>query len=170
MQVLTTAPELYGRWSVAPMLGVRQEDGSIDNRVGGISLTACQVMEQSEKQQAAWNFIKWWMSEDTQIEYGNEIEATMGIEARWNSANKNAFENLPWDEDDIKVIQGMMGKAVEQPIVLGGYFTTRHLVNAWNRVYLSNEEPRDSLEEAVKDINKELRTKHEEYGVGEYED
>lgn len=170
MQVLTQAPELYGRWSIAPMLGVEQEDGTIDNRVGGISLTACQVMSQSEKQQAAWNFIKWWMSEETQIEYGNEIEATMGIEARWNSANKNAFENLPWDEEDIQVIEEMMGKAVEQPIVLGGYFTTRHLVNAWNRVYLSNQEPRDSLEEAVKDINKELRTKHEEYGVGEYED
>lgn len=170
MQVLTQAPELYGRWSVAPMLGVRTEDGEIDNRVGGISLTACQVMEQSEKQEAAWNFIKWWMSEDTQIEYGNEIEATMGIEARWNSANKNAFENLPWDEEDIEVIQEMMSKSVEQPIVLGGYFTTRHLVNAWNRVYLSNQEPRDSLEEAVKDINKELRVKHEEYGVGEYED
>ena len=94
----------------------------------------------------------------------------MGVEARWNSANKNAFEELPWDENDIQVIKKMMDKAVEQPIVLGGYFTTRHLVNAWNRVYLNNVEPRDSLEEAVKDINKELRTKHEEYGVGDYED
>lgn len=182
MQVLTQAPELYGRWSVAPMLGnyktdskgnvITDENGNpeIDNRVGGISLTACQIMSQSEKQEAAWNFINWWTSDDIQIEYGQEIEATMGIEARWNSANKNAFEQLPWDENDIQVIKKMMDKAVEQPIVLGGYFTTRHLVNAWNRVYLSNEEPRDSLEEAVKDINKELRTKHEEYGVGEYED
>ena len=182
MQVLTQAPELYGRWSVAPMLGnyevdkdgnvVLDENGNekIDNRVGGISLTACQIMSQSEKKEAAWDFINWWMSNDTQIEYGQEIEATMGIEARWNSANKNAFEQLPWDEEDIQVIKGMMDNAVEQPIVLGGYFTTRHLVNAWNRVYLSNEEPRDSLEEAVKDINKELRTKHEEYGVGDYED
>lgn len=182
MQVLTQAPELYGRWAIAPMLGNPEKDNNgnpvydengnqkIDNRVGGISLTACQIMSQSEKQDAAWDFINWWMSDDTQIEYGQEIEATMGIEARWNSANKNAFEQLPWDEDDIKIIKEMMGNAVEQPIVLGGYFTTRHLVNAWNRVYLNNQEPRDSLEEAVKDINKELRTKHEEYGVGEYDD
>lgn len=93
----------------------------------------------------------------------------MGIEARWNTANVNAFEALPWDQEDIEIIENQMAGAEEQPIVLGGYFTTRHLVNAWNRVYLSNENPRDALEEAVKDINAEIRTKHEEYGFV-YED
>ena len=51
------------------------------------------------------------------------------------------------------------------PIVLGGYFTGRHIVNAWNRVVMSNVLVRDSLEKAVKDINRELRQKQEEYGI-----
>lgn len=175
MQVLTQAPELYGRWGIAPMLGTGtgeyDENGEeiIDNRVGGASLTACQIMSQTEKEQESWEFLKWWMSEETQISFGREIEATMGIEARWNTANVNAFEALPWDQEDIEIIENQMAGAEEQPIVLGGYFTTRHLVNAWNRVYLSNENPRDALEEAVKDINAEIRTKHEEYGFV-YED
>lgn len=173
MQILTQAPELYGRWSIAPMIGsyVEDEDGNevLENRVTGISLTACQIMSQSEKQEASWEFLKWWMSEKTQIAYGQDIEATMGVTARWNTANMNAFKQLPWNEDDIEIISDAISTAIEQPIVLGGYFTTRHLVNAWNRVYMNNENPRDALELAVKDINKELRNKHEEYGFS-YDD
>lgn len=164
MKFLNAAPELFGRWGIAPMLGTRREDGSIDRSVGGISTTAGVIMEQSEKKEAAWKFLSWWMSTDTQIQFGREVEAILGTEARWNTANVEAFESLPWDQDDLAIIREQMSLAQEQPIVLGGYFTTRHLVNAWNRVVLSNENPRDAIEEAVKDINKELRNKHEEYG------
>ncbi len=171
MQILTQAPELYGRWGIAPMIGTGTgkigEDGleEVDNRVGGVSTTACQIMSQAEdKKDEAWEFIKWWMDSDTQQSFGREIEATMGIEARWNTANVQAFDNLPWDAKDLEIIKDQMSIAEEQPIILGGYMTTRHLVNAWNRVYLQNQNPRDALEEAYKDVDKEIRTKHEEYG------
>lgn len=174
MQLLTQAPELYGRWGVAPMIGTGtgeyDEEGNeiIDNRVGGLTTTTCTIMEQADNPDAAWEYLKWWMSEETQIKFGREIEATMGITARWASANVNAFNALPWGED-IEVINEMMSKAEEQPVVLGGYMTARHLVNAWNRVYMQNQNPRDSLEESVKEINKEIRTKRIEYGF-KYED
>ena len=164
MQILTQAPELYGRWALAPMIGSYNENGDLENRVSGISISACMIMSQSKKQKQSWEFLKWWMDEETQVAYGQDIEATMGVTARWNTANLNAFQKLPWGEDDIEVITDSISTAIEQPIVLGGYFTTRHLYNAWNRVYMNNENPRDALEEAVKDINKELRNKHEEYG------
>lgn len=164
MKFLNAAPELYGRWGIAPMLGTEEEDGTINRSVGGISTTAGVIMQQSEKQEQAWEFLKWWMSAETQIKFGREVEAALGTEARWNTANVEAFESLPWDQEDLKIIKEQMSVAQEQPIVLGGYFTTRHLVNAWNRVVLGNQNPRDALEEAVVEINKELRTKHEEYG------
>ena len=47
----------------------------------------------------------------------------------------------------------------------GGYFTGRHIINAWNRVVINNENARDALEKAVKDINKELKNKREEFGL-----
>ena len=47
----------------------------------------------------------------------------------------------------------------------GGYFTSRHLINAWNRVCVNNENARDALEEAVKDINTELINKRREFGL-----
>ncbi len=167
IQLQEAAPELYGRWEIAPMLGTLREDGTIDRSMGGISTTSCMIMSQAEKEghaEAAWEFLSWWMDYETQIKYGRELEATIGSSARWATANIDAFESLPWDADHLKIIKNQMAEANEQPIVLGGYFTTRHLVNAWNRVYMQNQNPRDALEEAVKEINKEIRNKHEEYG------
>lgn len=63
-----------------------------------------------------------------------------------------------------------MGKAVEQPIVLGGYFTTRHLVNAWNRVYLSNEEPRDHWKKQLKILTKSFVLNMRSMVLASYED
>lgn len=167
IQLQEAAPELYGRWEIAPMLGTLREDGTIDRSMGGISTTSCMIMSQAEKEghaEAAWKFLSWWMDYETQIKYGRELEATIGTSARWATANIDAFESLPWDETHLQIIKNQMAEANEQPIVLGGYFTTRHLVNAWNRVYMQNQNPRDALEEAVKEINKEIRNKHEEYG------
>ena len=51
-------------------------------------------------------------------------------------------------------------------MVLGGYYTTRYIGNAFNSVVVSgNLTVRDALEEAVEAINKELETKQIEYGV-----
>lgn len=175
MQVLTQAPDLYGRWGIIPMIGTGtgeyDEDGNeiIDNRVGGLTSTTCAMMEQSENKEAAWEFLKWWMCEETQIKFGSEIEATMGVTARWASANIEAFKSLPWEEGDVEVIEEMLSKAEEQPVVLGGYMTARHLVNAWNRVYMQGQNPRDALEESVKEINKEIKAKRIEYGFS-YDD
>ncbi|NMA83971.1 MAG: extracellular solute-binding protein, partial [Epulopiscium sp.] len=164
VQMSTSAPELYGRWDIAPIPGTVRKDGTVDRSVGSIAAQAGVIMEQSTHKEEAWEFLKWWTSEETQTRYGRELEALLGVEARWNTANKNAFENLPWDKNHLSVIKNQLDEAKEQPIVLGGYFTTRHIENAWNRVVLGNENVRDSLEQAVKDINKELRSKQEEYG------
>ena len=64
-----------------------------------------------------------------------------------------------------RVIRAQMDAAEEQLIVPGGYFTGRHIINAWNRVVINNENVRDALEKAVKDINKELHNKRVEFGL-----
>lgn len=165
MQLLTSAPELYGRWSIAPVPGTVQADGTVSHAVGTTASTANVILAQSDKQEAAWEFLKWWMSEDTQTRYGRELEAVLGTGARWNTANVEAFFSLPWDQRHAEIIKAQMEEAEEQLIVPGGYFTGRHIINAWNRVVVNNENARDSLEEAVKDINKELYNKRKEFGI-----
>lgn len=165
LQLLTSAPELYGRWSIAPVPGTEQADGSISHAVGTTASTAGVILSQSDKQEAAWEFLKWWMSEETQTRYGRELEAILGTGARWNTANVNAFFSLPWDQRHAQIIRAQMENAQEQLIVPGGYFTGRHIVNAWNSVVINNANVRDMLEKAVKDINKELENKRKEFGI-----
>lgn len=167
IQFLTSAPELYGRWGIAPVPGIEQEDGTIDQSTGTMALTANMIFSQSDKQDAAWEFLQWWMDEETQVDYGRQLEALIGPSARWNTANINAFYRLPWKNDDKLVIQSQLENAKEQYIVPGGYFTSRHIINAWNRVVVNNENVRDAMEEAVKDINKEITSKVEEFGLEE---
>ncbi|MBR3764043.1 MAG: extracellular solute-binding protein [Clostridia bacterium] len=165
MQLMTSAPELYGRWSIAPVPGTVQPDGTVSHAVGTTAATAGVILAQSDKQEAAWTFLRWWMSEETQTRYGRELEAVLGTGARWNTANVNAFFSLPWDARHAEIIRAQMEAAQEQLIVPGGYLTGRHIINAWNRVVVNNENARDSLEEAVKDINKELFNKRMEFGL-----
>ncbi len=165
IQFLTSAPELYGRWGITKVPGIAAEDGTIQRSTGSISKTANIILAQSDKQEAAWKFLKWWMSADTQTEYGRQLEAVIGESARWNTANVDAFFRLPWKSADKVVIQETLEEAQEQYIIPGGYFTSRHLINAWNRVVVNDEKARDALEEAVKDINKELTSKREEFGL-----
>lgn len=165
LQLLTSAPELYGRWAVAPVPGFAEENGDINNIVGTISSTSCMILQQSDKQEAAWKFLQWWLSEETQVNYGRQLESLLGTGARWNTANKEAFYSLPWKQEDEEVIRASLETAVEQPIVPGGYFTGRHIINAWNRVCVNNDVVRDALETAVKDIDEEIATKRKEFGL-----
>lgn len=171
MKLLVAAPELLGKWGVALMPGTEKPNGEIDrSAVGGATGQSSIIMEQSEKQDEAWEFLKWWTSTETQVNFGREIEALLGPEARYNSANIEAFDGLPWIEEDIKKIKEQWVWNREQPVVPGGYFTDRHLTNAFTRTVMTGEKARDSMEKAVEDINKELRAKQEEFGIGIYKD
>jgi ABC-type glycerol-3-phosphate transport system substrate-binding protein len=169
MQLSVAAPELAGKWGIAPLPGVEKvnTDGTsyIDRTAGSITAQGAIIMKQSTKPEASWEFLKWWSSEEIQARFAREVEALIGAEARWNTANKKAFESLSWKTDDLAVIEEQWLWAREVPVVLGGYFTDRHLANAWNTVVISGGEVREALEKAVKDINRELRMKQEEYGV-----
>lgn len=164
IKITTAAPELFGRWDIAPVPGHRQADGTIDRSVGGIAGASTMMLADTDKKESCWQFMKWWSSTEVQEQFGRELEALLGVEARWNPANIEAFNNSSWDKDHKQVILNQLTWAKEQPVVLGGYYTARHVTNAWTRVVTSGQIARDSLEEAVKEINKELRAKQREYG------
>lgn len=170
MQLSVAAPEIAGKWGIAPLPGVERGDGTIDRTAGAITAQGDVIMKQSEKPEQGWEFLKWWSDASVQTRFAREVEALMGAEARWNTANKEAFLSLDWSAEDIAVIEEQWKFARETPTVLGGYFTSRHLTNAWTSVVISGVDVREALEQAVKDINRELRMKQEEYGVMKNDD
>jgi ABC-type glycerol-3-phosphate transport system substrate-binding protein len=94
LQLLTAAPEITGKWDIALPLGTKQADGTID-RTNCVTVKAVCIFEQSEKHSEAWDFIKWWLSEETQVRFANGIVATYGETFMWNTANVEAFKSLP---------------------------------------------------------------------------
>lgn len=175
------APELTGRWEMRPMPGHRcgvpsiatsyvppcpqgAQPGTIIRTSGGTGQSSV-IFQQSANKEASWEFVKWWSSASAQQRFGGELEALIGVEARWNTANLEALQALPWPRKDIASILEQWRWFKEPPVVLGGYFTSRHILNAWNRVVLQGMNPREALEEAVYDINKELAKKQEEFGL-----
>lgn len=166
MQVTVAAPELAGKWALAPLPGHKKADGTVDRSYTASVKTAGMLFTDSAHSAEGWEFLKWWTSTETQTEFGTRIESYLGPSAKWNTANIQAYPNLPWNQQDLKVISSMWSHAVEVPPVLGGYFTDRHFNNAWNRVVVAADATmtmRDSLEQAVEDINKELDKKQREY-------
>ncbi|HEY0827463.1 MAG TPA: extracellular solute-binding protein [Bacilli bacterium] len=160
----TAAPELNGWWEMKPMPGVRQESGEINRSTGGAAQTGI-IFKNSKLQKESWEFLKWWTSADIQEEFGIELESLLGVEARWNTANVEALKRLPWPQRDIESITEQWDWFKERQIVPGSYFTDRYMVNVWNEVVLQNTNERESLDDAVKLINKELLKKRIEFGI-----
>lgn len=160
----TAAPELTGWWGMKPMPGIQQEDGRINRSTGGLAQTGM-IFNSSPRQEEAWEFLKWWTGADAQERFGSELEALLGVEARWNTANVEALERLPWQQSDIEAILEQWEWFREREVVLGGYFTTRHVANMWNEIVLNGRIHREAVEAGVKEINKELRKKREEFGL-----
>lgn len=148
---------------MVPIPGIMREDGRIDRSAGGAGEVGV-IFNQSNLQEEGWEFLKWWTGTEIQGRFAEELEALIGLEARWNTANIEAMKSLPWPNDDIEAILEQWKWFKEQPIVLGGYFTSRHVEFAWARVVLQGENPRAALELAYEDINVELRRKQIEFG------
>ncbi len=160
----TAAPELTGWWQMVPMPGLPQPDGKINRSTGGLAQTAI-IFKDTKMKKEAWDFIKWWTSADVQERFGSELEALLGVEARWNTANVEALKRLPWPAADIEAILEQWEWFKEREVVLGGYYTTRHIANMWNEIVLNGKNQREAIEDGIKEINRELRKKREEFGL-----
>ncbi|WP_054707425.1 hypothetical protein [Bacillus sp. JCM 19041] len=57
------------------------------------------IFDGSEKQDEAWELLKWWMSKETQSDFAQTLQMTYGAEYMWNTANLDAFAELPWQKN-----------------------------------------------------------------------
>ncbi len=104
LQIVTAAPELAGKWTVAPVPGMEQEDGTINRSTTGLTGSADMILADAEDIEACWTFLKWWTSTETQT-YGLKLESVLGTSARLNTANLESFCSLPWSRDTLSVIR-----------------------------------------------------------------
>lgn len=164
IQLMVAAPELNGYWGIAPIPGVKQQDGEITRWMGGMEQSAV-IFKRTKKASESWEFLKWWTSADTQEAYGSDLETLNGLTFRWNTSNIEAFVHLPWRQDDLNAILEQWRWYKEIPNVPGSYFLERELQNAWNRTVVDGMNYRSSLEMSTGEIEREMRRKMQEFGI-----
>lgn len=158
------APEIRGLWEFAPIPGTVEVDGSINRSVPSTG-SGIVLMEGSKNKEAAWEYMKWWTSKDIQVRFGREMESLMGAAARYQTANMEALAMLPWSVDDYDSLMKQWEWLRGNPEVPGGYFTPRHIDNAFRRVVYQKEDPRETILDYVRVINEELEKKRLEFGL-----
>ena len=145
------------------------EDGKINNTCSG-SGTGCVIMKSSKNKEAAWEFLKWWVSADTQYKYSSEVEAVLGETGRIATSNVQALSRLSWDEDALSVINSQWKKVNEIPEVPGSYFVARSI----DQAFWATKNGKKSSKEAIMDwaeiCNKEVERKIAEYADKKFED
>ena len=168
--LMVSAPEIRGLWDFTLIPGTEytNPDGTtyIDRSdfITG-SATMMIATEDESLKQKSWEFMKWWAEPDTQVRFGREIEALLGSSARYATANKDAFEQLSWSTDDIKVLSEQWDQTVGIREVPGGYYTGRHITNAIRKVINDKDDSRETIIDYSIKINEEIEKKRNEFGL-----
>ena len=163
IKMLYAAPEIADDWAIAEVPGFEDENGVIHNQMPTAE-RAIVMFESSNKKEASWDFVKWWLEDETQIEFSTTLQAKFGSVFVWNSANRNAFAKLAIPEKDKKIIIEQWENAQNIRQTPANYMLERSLSNAWYDVVQNHINVRSALNTAAADIQQEFELKLHEFG------
>lgn len=167
-QFTVYATELKGLWGFTSIPGTVKEDGSVDySNVSTIS--AMVIMKDAASRgtaEASFEYMKWWMEEDVQGEYANELVALLGPAGKYNTANFNAFNAMPWSASELRTLNNLYGHLKGYPEMPGGYIILRYVNFAFMETYNNGAVPSEALLSYIDSINGELSRKREELENG----
>jgi ABC-type glycerol-3-phosphate transport system substrate-binding protein len=163
IKLSTAAPELAGLWDLALYPATVLPNGEENRWTTGSAQTGI-IFKDTDQPEEAWEFLKWWMSTETQTAFQEQLLLSFGPEYLWFSANEEAFRRLDIPEGDRAVIDEQR-QWVQEPVRLpGSYMQERELSNAWNRVVFDGANVRVAIDRAIMLINREITRKMEEFG------
>lgn len=158
------APEIKGLWSFAPFPGTLKADGTIDNTYVADTVQTV-MMKGADDYDTAWQFIQWWNDTPQQLSYANTLESIMGTAARYPAADPEVLKQLPWSNRELTQLLAQYDHLTGMPAVPGYYMNTRMISYAFEDVVADLSNPRETLYLNIRDIDKELTKKREEFGL-----
>lgn len=156
-QLTAAAPEIAGLWEMVPVPGVEEADGIV--RTQSSTMNGAIIVAGSPRLQDAYQFVSWWTSAQAQTAFGQQSEVLLGKSARYNTANRVAFEQLNWTSEERKTLAAAWEQVWDVEQTAATYYVGRCLTNAFRRVVYSYESPRDVLYRYNADITGELTRK-----------
>jgi len=160
MLLMNAAPELLGQWNIAPFPGT-MTDGEI-NRWFIANGNGSMIFDNTDMPQDAWEFLKWYLSADTQREFAFSLFANHNI--LWLSANLEALAEVPIEYHHREILLDSMQWLRDVPRSPGQYMLERRLSDIWNTMVMEGTPAQVAIDMRVIDINREFRRKMIEFG------
>lgn len=161
-QIEVAAPEIADRWTAVTLPGVKTGSGEI-NFSSSAEGTGCGITKLSKNTEKAWEFLKWWVSAETQTAYSENVESILGPIGRVATASNKAFSELDWSNDIVPALLSQRENTVNLPQLPGGYYVTRGIEQAYWNVVEQNANPTDTLIKWGDIVNNEMIRKKAEY-------
>jgi len=156
------APEIDGLWNVALVPGTEDENGNVDHTTSGGG-AACSILNLTKNPDAAWTFLKWWVTGSTQLAFSSEVESILGPTGRKSVSNVSAFESMEWDADMRDVIVEALNDTKEIPEYPGSYYVSRSVYQAFWNVVENNQNTKKMLLKYAEEANEEIARKWKQY-------
>lgn len=160
--IKNAAPELIGMWEIAPYPSITTENGT--NRHYIANGTAGMIMQDTQSPEDSWDFLKWWMSTETQSQFSFNLQSTYGPTYAWISGNINAFIESPFPEAHKDVILEQIKWLVDVPRTPGQYMLERSISDIWNTAVFDGTPTGIAIDRYTIVINREMRKKMIEFG------
>lgn len=153
-----TAPELDGKWAMAEVPAINGTDHTVSG-----SGTGCSILKTSKNVDAAWTFLKWWTSSETQVRYSKNVESVLGLVGRVCTSNVDALKRFSWDESYKSAVLKQWESVKEVPEIPGSYYLSRAVDQAFWQVVDGNSNSIDAVTKWNEIANTEISRKLEEY-------
>ncbi len=171
-QLSIFATEIKGLWEFVPLPGWQTKNSDDTLSVNNTSIAGVSAMimirdenRTKEQEKNAWTFMKWFVSENNQSAYANELTTLLGTVSKHSTANVRALESLSWTTSEYKNLMQQFTNLSAVREYPGGYIIGRYVSFAFLAVYNSNADPIDELQSYVVEINKELTRKRKEFDM-----
>lgn len=163
IQLSFAAPEISGLWDIDLYPATVLADGTQNRYATGSAQTSI-MFANTDMPDEGWQFMQWWMSTETQVEFQDQLVLNYGREYLWFSANVDAMRQLDIPETHRNVILEQW-EWMREPVRLpGSYMQERELSNIWNRIVFDGINARVAIDRSVITINREITRKMEEFG------
>lgn len=155
------APQIAGKWDIAPFPGTKQKDGSINNTNTG-KMLVWSIVSSTKRQEASWKLIEYISSSEFTAKFMDLVYKS-NDKARLFFSNKNSLDKASFPKEHIALARESLKNCRMQTAVIGGTIANRYVDFAFNKVVLQGDDPEVAIKQAAKDSTTEIQKKLKEF-------
>ena len=163
-QLKVFATEIDGLWKFVPLPGLEDENGVINNSaISGVNADI--IVKNTDKENEAWEYLKWYTGADCQTAYANDMASILGDSAKHPTANRIALASMPWTTEEYAEVSRQFEKLASVPNYPGTYYIDRYTEFAFLDAYNNDADPTSELLSYINTINNEITRKRTEFAL-----